>query len=276
MPILINDENSVFAIDDYRSAGAYQGVSYGEASDPHGGLRGRYRRAVHRLAEYEISRRTLDVERALHDFCAARAERPRVLVIGAGNCRYQDAAEFHYTDVAFSDGVNAIADAHDLPFADGTFDFVIAIAVLEHVADPARVVGEVWRVLKPDGRVFAETPFLQPVHMGAYDFTRFTPLGHQRLFRRFSEIESGIARGPAAASAWSLKMVLSNLHPSRRFRSVMSLVALLLSIPIKQLDRMLVRNAGSLDGAGGVFFYGARQERTIPDREIITLYRGGF
>jgi SAM-dependent methyltransferase len=275
-PVLINDDNSVFAVADYAGEAAYSGASYGEATDRHTGLRARYRRAVHRLSEFAIRRDGLDVERALRAFCEGRADRPRVLVIGAGSRRYAVPADIHYTDVAFSDGIAAIVDAHDLPYADGSFDFVVAIAVLEHVADPQRVVGEIWRVLAPEGRVFAETPFLQPVHMGAHDFTRFTPLGHRRLFRCFREIESGLALGPGAVAAWSVRMVLSNLVPSRRFRSVMSLVSLLLSVPLKLLDHVLRRNPASLDGAGGVFFYGVRQETALPDRAIITLYRGGF
>jgi len=276
VPILINDDNSVFAVADYATAHAYTGASYGEATDSHYGLRARYRRAVHRLSEFGIARDGLDVARALQQFCDDRPAPPRILVIGAGSRRYPVAAEVHYTDVAFSQGVAAIVDAHDLPYADDTFDFVVAIAVLEHVADPQRVVAEIWRVLTPEGRVFAETPFLQPVHMGAHDFTRFTPLGHRRLFRRFAEIGSGLALGPGAAAGWSLRMVLANLHRSARFRSVMSLVAIVLSVPLKLLDHVLRRNPASLDGAAGVWFYGAKQQHAIADREIIMLYRGGF
>ena len=52
---------------------------------------------------------------------------------------------------------------------------------------------EIYRVLKSDGIVYIETPFMQQVHGGKYDFTRFTYLGHRRLFARFQEIESGIS-----------------------------------------------------------------------------------
>jgi len=43
-------------------------------------------------------------------------------------------------------------DAHALPFADDTFDVVYCRYLLEHVADAARVVREMHRVLKPGGR----------------------------------------------------------------------------------------------------------------------------
>jgi SAM-dependent methyltransferase len=43
-------------------------------------------------------------------------------------------------------------DARDLPFEDGSFDVVWTQAVLQNVADKARVAAEVRRVLRPGGR----------------------------------------------------------------------------------------------------------------------------
>ena len=40
------------------------------------------------------------------------------------------------------------ADAGDMPFADGVFDYAICSHVLEHVPDPAVVIGELTRVAK--------------------------------------------------------------------------------------------------------------------------------
>lgn len=45
------------------------------------------------------------------------------------------------------------ADAARLPFADGTFDRVLAIESLAHVADRGQVLSEIARVLRPGGRV---------------------------------------------------------------------------------------------------------------------------
>jgi SAM-dependent methyltransferase len=51
------------------------------------------------------------------------------------------------------------ADAEEeLPFADESFDVVVAGELLEHLADPAAAVGHVHRVLTPGGRFIGSVP----------------------------------------------------------------------------------------------------------------------
>lgn len=50
-------------------------------------------------------------------------------------------------------------DAFALPFADNSFDAVIAAEIIEHVVDPASFVAEAVRVIKPGGRVIISTPY---------------------------------------------------------------------------------------------------------------------
>ena len=98
-----------------------------------------------------------------------------------------------------------VADAHKLPFVDQSFDGVWIQAVLEHVLEPIDVVSEIHRVLRDDGLVYAETPFMQQVHERAYDFTRFTQSGHRWLFRSFTEISAGPVTGGGVALLWSIR-----------------------------------------------------------------------
>ena len=62
-------------------------------------------------------------------------------------------------EVPRSDGVRPVAgDGARLPFADAAFGLVVATEVLEHVGDPASVVGEAARVLRPGGWAFVSSP----------------------------------------------------------------------------------------------------------------------
>jgi ubiquinone/menaquinone biosynthesis C-methylase UbiE len=167
-----------------------------------------------------------------------------------------------------------ICDAHDIPFKDEMFDGVIAQAVLEHVVDPIRCVAEIHRVLKTGGLVYAETPFIQQVHMGRYDFTRFTHSGHRRLFRRFTEVASGAICGPGMALAWSYKYFLLSFAESRALRAVLSAFARMSSFFLKYADYYLIHKASSIDGASGVYFIGRKATAILSDRDVIAYYKG--
>jgi SAM-dependent methyltransferase len=48
-------------------------------------------------------------------------------------------------------GTVLVADAEHLPFPDSSFDLVWSWGVIHHTPDPARAVGEIQRVLRPEG-----------------------------------------------------------------------------------------------------------------------------
>lgn len=47
--------------------------------------------------------------------------------------------------------------AEELPYADNTFDVVVSVDVLEHVANLDKTISEIFRVLKPRGLFFFDT-----------------------------------------------------------------------------------------------------------------------
>jgi len=57
------------------------------------------------------------------------------------------------------EGLAAVcALTEEMPFPDGYFCCIIMVDALHHVADQAATIRELWRVLKPGGRVIIEEP----------------------------------------------------------------------------------------------------------------------
>ena len=203
-------------------------------------------------------------------------ENAKVLIIGGGTIG--QGMEYFYNsseidlisfDIYISSNINFIADAHQIPLKDGHFDAVIIQAVLEHVLEPQKVVSEIFRVLKPKGLVYAETPFLQQVHEGAYDYTRFTESGHRYLFRQFTSISSGCTSGTGSQMLWSIDYFFRGLFRSRFFGKI----AKLLFFWIRYFD-YLIPESYNIDCASGVFFLGLKSKVKFHAKDMPRCYRG--
>lgn len=75
-------------------------------------------------------------------------------------------------------------DGITLPFADNTFDSILCTEVFEHVEQLDDVIIELYRVLKPAGRMIVTTPFMCIEHEMPYDFRRFTFNGLINLMKK--------------------------------------------------------------------------------------------
>lgn len=75
-----------------------------------------------------------------------------------------------------------------LPFEDGSFELVWSSEVIEHVADTARWLSEVRRVLVADGRLLLTTPSHGRARVALGGIERFSePLGdHLHLYTKRS------------------------------------------------------------------------------------------
>lgn len=205
-----------------------------------------------------------------------------VLVVGGGRQRYwldqRLSAGTHlkliYSDIDIGADVDLFCDGHDLPFTEGSMDAVITTAVLEHVLYPERVTAEIYRVLKTGGLLYSEMPFMQQVHEGAYDFTRYTLSGHRRLFNGFTEIEAGMVAGPATALVWAIENLALALVRRPALRIITKIGVRLVFAWLKWLDYLLVNRPEAMDGASCTYFLGSKTTENVADLDIINRYVG--
>jgi SAM-dependent methyltransferase len=86
-------------------------------------------------------------------------------------------------------------DATVLPFADSSFDKVIAAEVLEHILDDQRAMNELARVLRPGGVLAVTVPAWLPERIcwGLSREYHEVPGGHVRIYTRV-ELEAKLRR----------------------------------------------------------------------------------
>ena len=272
-PVLVDLDNSVISLDYLRAT---------EGSSPVQRLTNPVQRLRHWVlgnvveapnhVTGEVIRKLLEIVRDR----ATPAARPTVLVIGGATIgdemeELYDASDVNVIgfDIYSSPLTQCIADAHSIPIVTGSIDAVVIQAVLEHVLEPWKVVDEIHRILRDDGVVYADTPFLQPVHEGPYDFTRFTDSGHRALFKRFTIIDSGLLAGSGTTLSWCFAEFIRALTRS----PTLSALARLATFWLARLDRFLDRQE-SLDSSSSVYFFGQKSQSTASPRELVEYYQG--
>jgi SAM-dependent methyltransferase len=139
------------------------------------------------------------IEDAVGDFAQSLDAGARVLDAGAGEGNYKrhfSKQRYCGLDLGVGDQewdytrLDAVGDLAGLPFDAGTFDASINIVTLEHVTDPARVLCELSRVLKPGGRLLLIVPLEWEEHQQPHDYFRYTRYGLEFLLTQagFAEI----------------------------------------------------------------------------------------
>ena len=147
----------------------------------------------------------------------------RVLDVGCGDGGLKKilSSELEYLgmDARPGKGVDVIGDVHALPFKDKSFDSVICTSVLEHVLDINKVTSEMYRVLKPNGKILVTIPFIHHYHKDPEDYWRLSHVGLKKLLSRhgFSRVTTHCNYGVFKVVEYNFFCVLVNARREKFF-----------------------------------------------------------
>ena len=139
------------------------------------------------------------IEDAVAGFAGLLKPGARVLDAGAGEGNYKahfSKQRYCGLDLGIGDEkwnysrLDVIGDLERLPFPDVTFDACLNVVTLEHVREPARVLRELARTLRPGGQLLIIAPHEWEEHQQPHDYFRYTRYGLEHLLKGagFTEI----------------------------------------------------------------------------------------
>jgi SAM-dependent methyltransferase len=101
----------------------------------------------------------------------------RIIDIGGGTAHVKELmSDAISVDVLSFPGIDVVADAHNLPFADGTFSGAVMLDVLHHLERPIEFLKEASRVLRPGARLAMLEPAMTPVARPFYRYLHEEPV----------------------------------------------------------------------------------------------------
>jgi len=190
-------------------------------------------------------------------FAEAHPSGIRVLDVGAGPCRYR--STFAHCDYRTQDlcdhapsnvgglmneigyweygKIDYVCDASAIPVPDAFFDAVLCTEVLEHVLDPADVVTELGRILKPGGKLLLTAPLGSGLHQEPdHYYGGFTPYWYRMILphAKFDTIEIAPNGGFFKHYGQESRRFSALLDPRRLspLQAVAALPLFILSVPI--------------------------------------------
>lgn len=116
----------------------------------------------------------------------------KLLDIGCGDKPYEDL----FCNISKYEGIEIESTLHaktkadylydgtSLPFSENAYDVIVLNEVLEHVFNPDELLSEIYRVLKPNGKLLITVPFIWDEHEQPFDFARYTSFGLDYMIKR--------------------------------------------------------------------------------------------
>lgn len=157
------------------------------------------------------------IKKALNDNVRSRVGRLSGLVLdlGCGTRPFepdimQRATRYvgiDWSNTLHGNHADIVADLNKpLPVKDESVDHVVSFEVMEHLAEPAVMLGEAFRVLRKGGELTISVPFQWWVHESPWDYYRYTCHGLQYLLEKAGFTDVVVTPTTGFWSMWVLKL----------------------------------------------------------------------
>lgn len=125
------------------------------------------------------------------------------------------------------------ADLHcDLYYTDlgkmdaESFDVILCTGLLEHVPDPQRLIDDLYKLLRPGGKLILSASAVFSVHEGPNNFFHFTKYGMKLLLNNFSRMTIKGSCGPFENIGIQIQRILIQSKINPLIRPLLEILAL--------------------------------------------------
>lgn len=113
-------------------------------------------------------------------------------------------------------------------------------------------------MIKPEGIVPIDIPYIQGYHAGPTDYGRFTLNGLKLLCQKYHELEAGVHMGPSSSLMWVMREWFNRVFKNRYLSNLFLILTAVLTVPLKYLEYSLIGNPKVHRMASAVFFRGTK------------------
>ncbi|MGF1632434.1 MAG: class I SAM-dependent methyltransferase [Phycisphaerae bacterium] len=200
----------------------------------------------HRLCTGNFTRRRLS-RAALECFAAEFASRERALVV---HCVDIDHRRHFPNSFVVSSRAGTEPDLRADPayaclgsIEEGSFGLIVCTGLLEHIAEPAKLVAQFARILRPGGRLVLSASAVFPFHGAPDNFYHYTPNGFRYLFRDWRDIS--VLRG-SSGPFLTVAILLQRINLQCEVFPAVRLLNEVLFRLLPPLDRLVYRQFDSM------------------------------
>ena len=112
-----------------------------------------------------------------------------------------------WSDTMHNLKADIIADLNQpLPIGCGDADTIVSISVMEHLKEPQNFLNECHRILKPEGYLILQVPFMWHVHEAPHDYFRYTRFGLKYMLEKAGFAEINIEEQTGFWLNWFIKL----------------------------------------------------------------------